>query len=224
MIELNSPAIVTGAICAVLFVSMGCSEHPAGSRSSDTSVVRKSDTSVQWGSDTISIKATTDARKTAIAVSNSEDNPEPDAKTVLADYYKDCKDTVRADTIVECRGNVLHISFLHYSTNDSLINLPYEYIKYWGLKKFVAHDFESRLHVSSRDSVLLDTIIRSNIFRSYADKNVAKYGTIFYSGLNFLPDRLRVDYSYSIALTDLGMAVHLEYLYSGKLVTKDEYH
>lgn len=216
MIELNFPAIVTGAICAVLLASMGCSEHSAGSRSSDTSVLRKSDTS--------SIKASVDARKTTIAASDSDENPEPDAKTVLTDYYKDCKDTVRADTNVKCRGNALHISFLHYSTNDSLINLPYEYIKYWGLQRFVAHDFESHLRVSRGDSVVLDTIIRSNIFRSYADKNVAKYGTIFYSGLNFLPDRLRVDYSYSIALTDLGMAVHLEYLYSGKLVTKDEYH
>jgi hypothetical protein len=155
---------------------------------------------------------------------NADDSPEPSVETILADFYKECRDTVRIDTTITYKKNSLHISFSHYSTNDSLIHLPYRYIEYTRLKEFITHHFESSLRIRNHDSVLLDTIIRNKIFDPYAEQNLVSYGAIFYSGINFLPDRLRIDYSYSIALTDLGMPVHLEYEYSGKLNTKDEYH
>jgi hypothetical protein len=157
-------------------------------------------------------------------------NPGPTLGEVLDDYHKECRDTVRVDTNLVYKGNYLKVSFRHYSTNDSMIRLPQTYCKLWGLKEFIGHDFESSLRVRTRDSILLDTIIRNNIFNSYVQGNLPDlpvYGTLFCSGrssIQFLPDRIRVDYSYSIALTDIGVAVHLEYRYLGKLKTLDEYH
>jgi hypothetical protein len=135
-------------------------------------------------------------KATPNTIDTDDDNPVPDLKTVLADYYKECRDTVRADTSLVYKGDYLKISFRHYSTNDSMIHLPQDYCKLWGLKEFVAHDFESSLRVRNRDSILLDTIIRNDIFNSYVQGDLPVYGTLFCSGptsVQFLPDRIRVD-------------------------------
>jgi hypothetical protein len=78
--------------------------------------------------------------------------------------------------------------------------------------------------VGTQNGTLIDTIIRNSIFDSYAQRSLIDYGILFPPSLHWLPDRLRVGYRYSIPLTDVGIPVHLEYLYSGKLETKDEYH
>ena len=212
------------AACMLLLFLAGCSNPQSAGKASGIVADPPKLT------DTQHIATTTGIVKKVDRDTTDDGNPGPDLQTVLADYYRECRDTVHVDTNLVYKGNSLKISFRHYSTHDSLIHLPQGYCKLWGLKEFVGHDFESSLRVQTRDSILLDTVIRNNIFNSYVQGDLPDlpvYGTLFCSGptsIKFLPDRLRVNYSYSIALTDIGVAVHLEYRYLGKLKTLDQYH
>jgi hypothetical protein len=143
--------------------------------------------------------------------------------TVLNEYYKQCRDTFRVDTSIIYKKNLLHIKFFHYCTNDSLIQLPQKYLQFYKLRKFITHDFVSSLKIISNDSVLLDTIISKNLFNEYVHEEEVSYGTIFYPVFKLNPNGIRINYSYSIALTDIGVPVYLEYNYYGKLKTRSGY-
>src|SRR5262249_40551123 len=111
------------------------------------------------------------------------------------------------------------IRFRHYCTNDSLLELPKDILDIYKLKKFTTSNFVSSLVVRSRDTVVLDTIIRSDLFYRYADPRLKTYGVLFYGGRDFLPGRLNIDYSLSIPLSDVGIGVHLSYALGGGLTT-----
>jgi hypothetical protein len=149
-------------------------------------------------------------------------NPEPTLGQIVADYQKTCRDTIRIDTQLVRHDRVFHIQLTHYSNGDSLITLPQNILDRYHFKKFVTSDFQTRLRVGSSDTILIDTIIRSIIFQKYVYPNIAKSGVLFFNGpgdIEYLPERIHVEYSYSIPLTDLGTGVSFEYSLGGKLVT-----
>lgn len=146
-----------------------------------------------------------------------------DLDTVLYEYYKDCKDTFKIDRSIIYKNHIIQIKFLHYSTNDSLIHLPKKYLEIYKLNKFITHDFESFLKISSNDNILIDTVIRKNIFNSDVYEEEVLYGTILHPVVKFNPKGISIYYSYSIALTDIGIPVCLEYEYYSKLKTKSGY-
>lgn len=146
-------------------------------------------------------------------------NPEPSLEEIMAEYQQRCRDTVRVDTQVFYLGKDYRIQLRHYCTNDSLLELPKGILDIYKLKKFTTSNFVSSLVVRSRDSVLLDTIIRRDLFYRYADPSLRTYGVLFYGGSEFLPGRLNIDYSWSIPLSDVGIGVHLSYAFGGGLIT-----
>ena len=141
----------------------------------------------------------------------NDDDPEPSLEEIMADYKKTCHDTVKVDTTVTVGGEPWHISLRHYSTGDSAIHLPERYTSIYGLKKFTTSNFESKLKVTVRDAVLIDTTIRKTIFRDSVDKYVAAYGVLFHGGVHYYSDHIALSYSYVIPLTDVGSGVSTEF-------------
>jgi hypothetical protein len=143
--------------------------------------------------------------------------------TVLAAYQKLCSDTFKIDTSIEYKGRTLHIQFLHFSSNDSLIELPEKYIEFYKVKKFITHNFISSLKVKSGDSTLFNSVIKKDRFNQYVNEEELAFGTILYPTLKFRSDGISITYSYSIPLTDIGLPVSFEYKYLDKTYTKGGY-
>lgn len=140
------------------------------------------------------------------------EDPEPSPDEILADYRNSCRDTVKIDTTVAVNGQPWHISFRHYSTGDSAIHLPDRYTSIYRLKNFTTSDFESKLKVTVRDAILIDTFIRKTVFRDSVDEYVANYGVLFFNkGIRFYRDHITLSYSYVIPLTDVGRAVSTDF-------------
>lgn len=162
------------------------------------------------------LRSDTPAKTATVATkppaTESYEDPEPSLEEIMAHYMKTCRDTVKVDTTVPVNGQPWHITLRHYSTGDSAIQLAERYTSIYGLKKFITSNFESKLKVTVRDVIPIDTTIRKNIFRDSAFESLAAYGVLFYhNGIHYFRDHITVSYSYTIPLTDVGRSVSTDF-------------
>lgn len=141
----------------------------------------------------------------------TDESPEPSLQTIMADYLKECRDTVKIDTAITYNGKKLHIAFRHYCTNDSLIRIPKKYTEIYGLEEFITSNFKSLLNVAIDDTTSFDVSIESDKFHSSEHPYLNNYAVLFFNGLKIENGRIKLSYSYSIPLTDVGTAVSTEY-------------
>ena len=140
-----------------------------------------------------------------------------DPRVEFQNYLKEYADTIVIDTSIIYKGEILHVAFEHYCTYDSSINLPIKYIKIYGLTKFVTHSFDSKLKITMDKKLIVDTIISKTLFYNKIPKEEQLYGVLFFSKISFFDGRLKIDYSISIPLTDVGQRSTLECSYDGKI-------
>ncbi|RFS20474.1 hypothetical protein DVR12_18060 [Chitinophaga silvatica] len=130
----------------------------------------------------------------------------------LMDFYKSCikryNDTVRIDTLVMIGNKNIEISFRHYCLHDSTLRIPAKYTQIYGLKNFITHNFESTLKVASNNKVILDTIIQKIVFTDSLPTYLREYGALMFPVFTIQNyERIVINYSISIPLTDVGEAV-----------------
>src|SRR5450432_3555258 len=122
----------------------------------------------------------------------------------LENYVRAYKDTTRLDTSFHYMGKILKISFCHYCTFDSLLIIPVKYVENYGIKSFKTHNFQSSLKISADNRKVIDTIITKDFFIGVIFDEEKKYGALLYPVISIGQKGIKIDYSVSIPLSDVG--------------------
>ena len=85
-------------------------------------------------------------------------------------------------------------------------------------KDFVTHNFVSDLIVITNKDTILKKHITKATFKSLLDTTLNKYATLLYPTLDIKNDSIRIHYSISIPVTDLGIGANLEFDKKGNYV------
>jgi hypothetical protein len=144
---------------------------------------------------------------------NSENLPE-----ILQNYIETYRNKINVDTSFDYAGERLRIVFKYYCTYDSSLRLPGKYVGVYGLKEFVTHSFKSILTIRLGERLVIDTVIDKNVFEDNLFEEEKLYGALLYPNLSFSKQAVKIDYSISVPLTDVGVGVSLECSFDGKLI------
>jgi hypothetical protein len=128
-------------------------------------------------------------------------------KNILRDFEGLYSNPVNIDTSFTWGLDSFRLLFKHYSLADSSIVVPAKYVQKYGLDKFTAHTFESRIHLYKNGNEVLSRKIDKNDFIQYLDSSLLKYAVILYPNVEVFPDSININYSMSIPLTDVGKSM-----------------
>ncbi len=141
----------------------------------------------------------------------------PELSQVMADYEKSTRDTLKVDTTLQRGSRSVHISFRHYALNDSALHIPDRYTELYKIKDYVTHNFVSSLTIVSDGVKVLDTVIRKELFNYRLQPVLKEYAVLFAPNVYFREDGIKLQYSISIPLTDVGEGHVLLCSYTGEL-------
>jgi hypothetical protein len=151
---------------------------------------------------------TVPAPKSKSAYQQEIDDGVPSLSAVLSDELNSYKDTTKVDTVFLLSGNdSMFIKFRHYCTFDNKINVPVKFLKLYGLSKFQTHNFVSTLEMRINSKIVYNGVIRKGDFSALLDEELKKYAVLSGPNIKFVGNRLDIDYSISIPLSDVGKGV-----------------
>lgn len=141
-------------------------------------------------------------------------------QNIVQDYIRLYGDTIKIDTSFNRNEKKITVSFRHFCTYDSLIHLSGKFVGIYGLKEFITHDFKSTLKITNGEEIVIDTAISKEIFKDEIFSEETLNGVLLYPNLSFSYDKMLIDYSISVPLTDIGIGVSLECKYNGGIAVK----
>lgn len=124
---------------------------------------------------------------------------------ILDDQLSSYKDTVKIDTTFLLKGHdMMTVKLRHYCTYDNKINLPTRYLKIYNLTEFHTHNFLSALNVKINSKEIFNGFIKKEDFEKLLDDELRKYAILLYPNVHLSNDRLEIQYSISVPLSDVG--------------------
>jgi hypothetical protein len=123
------------------------------------------------------------------------------------------KQPVYIDTSFVEDGKNYKIIFHHFCTMDNALVVPAKY-NFDTNKDFTTHNFASDLiFLSDKDTLFKKNIEKTtfNCILDTLDTPLKKYATLLYPTLNFKNDSIQINYSISIPVTDVGIAVDIKF-------------
>lgn len=141
-------------------------------------------------------------------------------KTANSDDEEVSPDAIDSSFILNGENCKLH--FKHYCLMDSIIKVPKKYLEPYGMDLFVTHNFASAVKVEKNSMVVVDTILYKKSFQKYLDDNLKSCGVLLYPTVNTSDGTIEINYSISIPLTDIGVAVGMNIDKKGKLTFKPQ--
>lgn len=139
----------------------------------------------------------------------SGDSSDESLSGILTDYLNTYNEELKIDTTYIAYWDTMTIHFRFYCDFDSAINLPEKYIQMYGLKEFITHNFQSEIHYKVNHKIVLDTIVKKSMFEKYIDSSLVHYGIVTAPILSKEKNGIRIEYSISIPLTDVGREAEL---------------
>ena len=119
-------------------------------------------------------------------------------------------DTLRVDTTFEREGQLYKGVFKHFCTQDNSLVIPAKYN--WDIKKdFVTHNFLSNIYLLRGADTIFSKSISKADFLNLLDPALKDYGTLLYPHLVINEDSLKISYSISIPVTDVGKRVWIQF-------------
>lgn len=144
--------------------------------------------------------------KATTATANEEVGPT--LQEVLDDMKDEYERPLVVDTVFHMRGKELHLYVKHYCLMDSAIRIPKRYIFWDSLDSYVTHNLVTQVKLEEGDKALLERTIRKEDFRQllYPDySNLDSFAVLLRPNVDLKGDKIRLGYSISIPLTDLGV-------------------
>lgn len=145
------------------------------------------------------------------------DNPTQEFRELVDQYKSYVQTGEQIDTTIVLGIDSFHIVLNHYSTNDSGIVVPAEYLGFYGMNRFVTSAFQSKLSILKNGSLFSDRRIVRKDFDLIADNSMKDFGVLLYPNLDICKGHIEVHYSLSIPLSDVGKRVKVQVQDDGSL-------
>lgn len=148
-------------------------------------------------------------------------NDNDELKEIVQQYVDQYKMKYNMDTTFNIGTDSFQVVFKYECLFDSSIHVPDNYVSIYGLKNFITHDFASSIVIYKNRKILIEKEISKNSFSKLIDNDLMLNGALLYPNLHFDKDPLvRIHYSVSIPLTDIGKGVSVLVDSAGKLTVK----
>jgi hypothetical protein len=181
-----------------LLISAGCSNQPVPNQNA------------------VSKNTIAGTHKTNDSSKHVDEGVEPELADIVSRYLAEYKNDHHFDTTLTIGNDVYRIVFKHTCTFDSAVILPAKYVSLYGLQQFVTHNFTSIVSIYKNNSLVVERHITKDLFRPQAGSSLAQYGVLLYPDIKILNKSfLRIDYSLSIPLTDVGHGVNVSFTKEG---------
>jgi hypothetical protein len=151
----------------------------------------------------------------------SADEPEGDANVgpslaeVRAEWIAGYNKTFVFDTSFNYLDSPYSFSFRHYSLFDSAIEVPALYDLETD-KPFLTHHFNSSILLRRGRDTIAAFSVGAQDFRKFADSSLSAFGVLSYPDIHVQNDTIRIGYSLSIPVSDVGKHVTLYLRLDGK--------
>lgn len=161
-----------------------------------------------------SLRIDTQKASTKVDTTTEYDNHQVDArKELIASYDK----PVFIDTSFVANGKKLEVLFHYWCTMDSSILVPAKY-NFDTDKNFVTHNFISDLKVLSDKDTIFKKHITKSTFDNLIDTTLKKYATLLFPNFSIDNDSIKIEYSITIPVTDVGTGVYIKFDKGGNYV------
>lgn len=159
----------------------------------------------------------TDTNRTTLSERIAADSNfyEPDQQALRKELIDSYLHPLVVDSFFNSAGINYKVQFKHFCLTDSSFNVPAQY-NFDTHKSFTTHPFISELIITTETDTILNKKITSSIFHNLADESLKKYGTLFYPDFSIEGDSISIKYSYSIPVTDVGIAVGIVFNKEGR--------
>ena len=134
-------------------------------------------------------------------------NTELNLSEILASYIESYKNTISVDTTYRSGNDTVRVQFSYRCLMDSSIVVPRRYVEMYGMDKFVTHNFASSIIIQKNRKTVVDRKIVKSDFNAVLEEHLKEYGTLLYPYIYYYADSVRVNYSLSFPLTDVGIGV-----------------
>src|ERR1044072_4247920 len=111
---------------------------------------------------------------------------------------------VHVDTSFLIDRKKYRVVFRHFSSMDNGLLVPAKY-NFDTHKDFITHNFASDLTVLSNNDTAFKKHITKSTFENVLDNSLKNYGTLLYPDFHIKGDSIRISYSISIPVTDIGI-------------------
>ncbi|HEX9502996.1 MAG TPA: hypothetical protein VF974_01575 [Patescibacteria group bacterium] len=149
-----------------------------------------------------------------------DENPSDDLLTIL----KQCTDRYTHPVLIDSTyiigGDTFHIHLKHYCLRDSGIVIPKSYVYMYKLDSFVTHNFVSMIRLDKNSQTILQKTIYKKDFEQFLDRSLQKYGALLLPYIYLENNTIKVGYSISVPLTDVGIGVSMLVNRDGSIVFK----
>lgn len=157
-----------------------------------------------------------DSTKAAAKVDTTEEEDESQVdvrKELIASYEK----PILIDTFFIDDSKKVEAVFRYLCTRDSAIKVPARY-NFDTKKDFVTHDFISDLTLLSGKDTLFKKQITKSTFDNLIDSSLKKYATLLFPVFSIDNDSIKIEYSITIPVTDVGVGVYVKFGKNGNYV------
>jgi len=141
------------------------------------------------------------------AVDTSKDDEDEDLIKMYKDYVDQYKKPCIIDSVFALGGDTFHLHVKHYCLLDSAIKAPGQYVKMYKLDSFVTHNFATVLKLDKNGKTILERTVYKKDFEKFLRPPLQKYGALLCPELSLSANQVKLDYSISIPLTDVGVGV-----------------
>jgi hypothetical protein len=143
-------------------------------------------------------------------------NEEQEIKNMIREMTNICEAAITKDTVFIMGNDTLSVTFKHSCTGDSFL-LPARYIEAYKIDRFMAHSLRSNIVVKKNGMGILDKRIDKKDYELVLDASLKEYAVLLYPKLTSSGDTIYINYSLSIPLTDVGIAVRASILKDGSI-------
>ena len=157
-----------------------------------------------------SLKLLAPAKDSGMNPGTDGGDQQPSSQQVMAELIDMDNKVQVIDTTVLLGSDTFRIKLTHHCLHDSAVIVPVKYLKPYGLKEFITHNFVSDILVKRNDSVILNRVVSKNDFGKVEEENLLKYGILIYPYIGKVDkekQEVTIAYSLSIPLTDVGQSV-----------------
>ncbi len=157
-------------------------------------------------------KKNQDSTNNSTVLDSNEDGVSPkDVKKELIESYSK---TLLIDTTFFVQKDKYQVIFKHFCTMDSALLIPAKY-DFDTHSDFITSNFKSYIILIKNNDTILNKTIDKSIFKKLLYPELDSFATLLFPVLNFSNDTIKIDYSITIPLTDVGIPATINFDKSG---------
>ena len=161
----------------------------------------------------LSLAACTNAgQESSPMATNTDDSTEVglDLAQVRKDFINSYSNPMVIDTSFYMDDTLYKVKFTHYATMDSGLTVPSSY-NFDTNKDFVTHNFKSKLLIIKDADTILTRDITKQTFKEYLRPELDSFATLLSPNFLIQGDTIKLSYSLTIPVTDVGISVDVEF-------------